>query len=157
MRSVVVYASRSGNTRRIAEAIAGGLRPGGPVELLAVDAASGGTVAGTDLLVVGGPTEGHGATANLLAFLDEVDPVGLDGIAVAAFDTRLRWPVILSGSAARVAAARLVAAGGRLVLAPESFLVTMKPELVVGEVERAGRWGAALLGVATPVGAPTRA
>ena len=37
MKSVVVYGSRSGNTRRVAEAIAGALESCGPVDLVAVE------------------------------------------------------------------------------------------------------------------------
>jgi hypothetical protein len=64
--------------------------------------------------------------------------------AVAAFDTRVHWPRRLSGSAADGIAARLQAAGGSLVAPPESFIVTMTPEIEPGELARARAWGAPL-------------
>ena len=67
MNCVVIYASRSGNTAKVAEAIAGGLRPRGSVQLLSVDEAPAVLSDGFDLLVVGGPTEAHGMTEPMTA------------------------------------------------------------------------------------------
>lgn len=144
MKSVVIYASRSGNTRVIAEAIANELGKHGTVELHPVDRAPRVFPAGIDLVVVGGPTEGHGMTEPVIAYLDGITVTALDGIAVAAFDTRLWWPRALSGSAASGIAKRLQEVGGWLAVREESFIVSMKPALEPGEVERAGVWAAAL-------------
>jgi len=75
-------------------------------------------------------------------FLDMVDLTAVDGTAVATFDTRLRWPKLLSGSAADGIAERLRADGATLIVPPESFMVTRKPELEPGELERAAAWAA---------------
>ncbi len=122
MNSVVIYATRSGNTRRIASAIADELRRLGPCDLLAADAAPYRIPAGTQLLVIGGPTEGHGMTESIERFLDDLEITALDGIAAAAFDTRLRWPKVLSGSAAEGIARRLTSDGAVVVVPPESFM-----------------------------------
>ena len=144
MESLVIYATRTGNTRTIAEAIAEGLRPHGPVHLRSVEEAVNGVPTGVDLLVIGGPTEGHGMTDAMIAFLDHLLMGPLAGRAVAAFDTRLWWPKALSGSAAEGIAGRLRGAGAELVAAPESFIVSMKPVLQAGEAERATGWGSTI-------------
>ena len=149
MNCVVVYASRSGNTQRIAAAIADGLRTRGPVQLFAADAAPTTLPAGTDLLVVGGPTEGHGMTDPIKRFVDELATESIDAIPVAAFDTRLRWPKVISGSAAEGIAKKLTGAGAR-VIAVESFMVTKTPTLEPGEEERAAAWAGTLAETVRP-------
>ena len=154
MNSTVVYASRYGNTRRIAEAVADVLRTRGDVRLLQVEGLAA-LPGGTDLLVVGGPTEGHGMTPEVGRCLDRLGAAGLLGTTAAAFDTRLHWPRWLSGSAAADIARRLRRAGAS-VLEPEgSFLVTMRePALEPGELERAMEWAQALAETAAPAAAP---
>ncbi len=140
MKSVVVYGSRSGNTRRIAEAIASTLESYGPTEIVAVEDASATVWEGCDLLVVGGPTEGRHATPPVQAFFARLPAHALRGIDAAAFDTRLDWPRLLSGSAARRIRRLLLEAGANLAVAPESFRVSGRPELRHGELERASTW-----------------
>ena len=144
MESLVIYATRTGNTRTVAEAIEEGLRPHGPVHLRSVEEAVNGISAGIDLLVIGGPTEGHGMTDAMIAFLDQLTMQPLTGRAVAVFDTRLWWPKALSGSAAEGIAGRLREAGADVVAPPESFIVSMKPELQAGEAERATAWASTI-------------
>jgi hypothetical protein len=110
MKSVVFYASRKGNTRLVAEAIAEGLRASGSTEVVSLD-------------------DG---------------PASIEAPAAAAFDTRVNWPRLLSGAAADGIAKRLQTLGARLVVPPESFIVSTKPELLPGELERARAWGASL-------------
>ncbi len=140
MKSVVVYGSRSGNTRRIAQAIAGALEEYGPVRLVAAEDASATVWDRCDLLVVGGPTEGRHASPPVRAFFDRLPAHALRGLDAAAFDTRLDWPRLLSGSAALDIRRRLVDAGANMVARPESFRVGSKPELRWGELERAPIW-----------------
>jgi flavorubredoxin len=139
METLVVYASRKGNTRRIAEEIARIMAGDGPVELLEVSDAPR-SLPESDMLFVGGPTEGHAASPPMVEFLDRLAPESITGRFTAVFDTRLAWPRVLSGSAAAVIAERLHAAGAVSAGAPESFIVTMKPDLKPGELERAARW-----------------
>lgn len=140
MHTIVIYGSRTGNTERLATAIAESLRQFGPVKLQPVEGAWPEVLPGTDLLIVGGPTEGHGMTEPIKQFLDTLQLPALDPVFVAAFDTRLSWPRLLSGSAAEGIAQRLVHAGGDLVVPAESFIVTRVPELEPGELERAVTW-----------------
>ena len=144
MKTCIYHATRSGNTRQIAEAMASALRARGPVRIDALEGSPPPIPADADLVIVGGPTEGRHATPAVTAFLDAI-PVGtLRGRAVAAFDTRLDWPRWLSGSAASDIGARLAALGARLIAPPQSFLVSTKPELASGELERAGLWASSL-------------
>ncbi|MBK7337274.1 MAG: hypothetical protein IPJ00_14410 [Saprospirales bacterium] len=81
---------------------------------------------------------------------------GLQGLEVAAFDTRiavadiqskiLRFIVNTGGYAAKSIAKKLVQKGGKLVQAPEGFFVKDKEgPLYEGELERAEMWGEALV------------
>jgi flavodoxin len=150
MNSLVIYASRSGNTKRVAEAIASELGRRGPAEVVHVDHASGDDANERDLIVVGGPTEGHGATPEIVAFFDRLPANGLAGRRAAAFDTRVDWPRWLSGSAAARMAARLRRAGAQLIVPPESFIVSRAPALEAGELERAEAWARTLAAIVEP-------
>lgn len=178
MRAVVVYESIYGNTHAIAEAIATGLRERHEVTLMpASDNLSRELDLGVDLLVVGGPTHVHGMSSDFSrrsvlteaekqgdagpvphiegeALRDVIDRLDCsDGLAAAAFDTRIDKPLLITGSAAKGIAKRLRGRGFSLVAEPESFLVegTAGP-LVEGELARATEWGRALAGALVPAG-----
>lgn len=140
MRTEIVYCSHKGNTRQIAEAIAAELRQHGQADAVAVEEAATTLVPDTDLLLVGGPTEAHGMTPEIRAFLDRLDPSSLRGRAAAAFDTRIDWPRLLSGSAAAGIEKELVRKGARIVHPAGSFIVDTEPTLHAGELERASAW-----------------
>jgi len=144
MHSLVIYASRNGNTRRIAEAIANRLGERGSVDLRSVEEAPSAIEPDIDLVVVGGPTEAHGLTPPVTEFFDRLAPKALEGRRAVGFDTRLRWPEWLSGSAGARITDRLKGLGARVVAPEESFFVTRKPELEAGELERASTWAAGL-------------
>jgi flavodoxin len=157
MNTVVVYGTRTGNTRRVAEAMTEALRERGTVTLQAVEDAPGLLPAGTDLLLVGGPTEGHGATPAVVAYVERLDRATVRGVTAAAFDTRLWWPRVLAGSAASRIGKLLGEKGARLVGGEGSFIVSMKPELLAGETARAASWAreiadAVETGSASPAG-----
>ncbi|HEX2844357.1 MAG TPA: flavodoxin domain-containing protein [Candidatus Limnocylindria bacterium] len=141
MHTLVIYDTTSGNTRAVAEAIAEGARTRGTADLLAATNA-GHSLPATDLLILGAPTERHTVTPAMIGLLERLGADALRGRAVATFDTRLRWPRFLSGSAADEIGRRVELAGARLVARPESFIVSMKPALEPGELERAEAWAA---------------
>jgi flavodoxin len=141
MESLVVYDSKFGNTRKLAEAIADGLRRAGSVRLIGLDTAPPTDLGTVDLLVVGGPTQVHGMTARIRQFVDRLEPRSATGMVAATFDTRLRMPAVLSGSAAIQVARKLRQAGIRVFVRPQSFFVSLGvPELEQGEAERAAEW-----------------
>jgi len=145
MNSMVVYGSRHGNTHKIADAIAFELGKHGAAQLVAAEDACKVLPEQLDLIVVGGPTEAHRVTEPVAQFFDRVGKGELVGKAAAAFDTRLRWPEWLSGSAAAGIAQRLHQARANLIVPEVSFFVSGKlPVLEPGELERAAAWAASL-------------
>ena len=142
MKAIVIYATRHRNTEKIAEAIAEGLRTKGSAEVFDIEHAPLTFGKEIDLVVAGGPTEGHGVTQPMQEFLARLGHSSLDGIRVASFDTRLRWPKFLSGAAGIGIGKRLEELGGMPSVPPESFIVKGDPvTLEPGELERAEGWG----------------
>jgi flavodoxin len=153
MQAVVIYDTQFGNTEQVARAIAQGLADLGSVDLLAAAAAMGQPAAPPDLLLIGGPTQRHGMSPVLRAYVEALPRDGLRKTRVATFDTRYRIAPLLSGSAAKDAAGRLRRSGCRLVAAPESFFIERdrppdgekrrhgSEQLEPGELERARAWG----------------
>jgi flavodoxin len=90
-RAVVVYGSRFGNTRRLAEALARGLRrhPSLAVDCRSIDEVAAKDLAAYDLLAIGGPTEIFSAAKPMKAFLASLPDGGLAGKHGFAFETRL--------------------------------------------------------------------
>lgn len=150
MNSFVIYASHTGNTRKVAETIADVLAGHGSVDLSHAEETAA-LPEDLDLLVVGGPTEGHGPTPEVRDLLTRLAAEVPAKLRAAAFDTRLGWPKWLSGSAASAIAERLREAGATLVAEPESFIVSTKPELQPGELDRARSWAESLAVAATNV------
>lgn len=155
MAAFVVYDSIFGNTAQVARAVAAALEAGGEtVHLLTVDEAQADPIAEIDLLVLGSPTRGFRPTPAVQEFLAQLDG-RLEGVAVAAFDTRidpddihpapLRWVVEVGGYAADVLAGRLRERGARVIGEPAGFMVggTEGP-LKDGELDRASAWAAGI-------------
>lgn len=162
MNSVVIYGSHFGNTQQVAEAIATELKANGRVQLFAADEAPSKLPEKTDLLIIGGPTEGFRMTAPVSRFLDRLDRKSLDGVAAAVFDTRMRPQWWMLGYAATRIESKVRALGARLIAEREGFLVEgaineakgQYPRLVTGELQRAADWAkslAAIVGGKTPV------
>jgi len=148
MNALVLYESRFGNTERVAEAIALALQEEVPTRLAAVeevpDVAE--ALLGVDLLVVGGPTHAHGISEGLHDAVERLGERSLAGVRVAAFDTRISGPRIVTGSAAVRLARLLRRRGGWLVVPPANFIVEGREgPLGRGEVEHARAWAAEVL------------
>jgi flavodoxin len=162
MKSIVIYTSRHGNTRRIAEAITEALQSHGEAQLFPADEVLPVLPKGIDLIVVGGPTEAHRMTKPVARLFSRMGRAALQGMAAAAFDTRLRGSRMLTGSAGSGVARKLRRAGAQMIAPVESFLVRNQtdpdqPKLEPGELERAAVWAeslATLLTVAQEVTPP---
>lgn len=145
MNTLVVYESQFGNTEQVALAIAGALRAFGQAQAVRVDPARPIELQGVDMLVVGGPTQSWGVTSGIQSFLATIPPKQLRSLSVACFDTRLRQPRLLTGSAAGVMAKILQKMGVSPLVPAESFLVSGKEgPLISGELDRAAAWANAL-------------
>ena len=174
MHALVVFESMFGNTEVIARAIAEGLAGdaddavGATVAVVEVGAVPTKIPAGVDLVVVGGPTHAHGMSkpesradsarragdrlvsrGNGIREWLEALRGGSATVAAAAFDTRIKGPGLIWGSAAKGADKRLRSLRFRVLAGPESFLVEgptgpLFDRLVDGESERARRWGETL-------------
>jgi hypothetical protein len=177
MRALVVFESILGNTEVVARAVAEGLGSAGEVEVVEVGAAPTTIPAGVDLLVLGGPTHAHGMTnpdsrrsaarkaqrpvvSTRIGIREWLAAVGAApaGVTAAAFDTRIKGPGLLWGSAAKAATGCLKEQGFRMVAPPESFVINgptgpVHDVLVGGEADRARNWGATL---ATKAGGAAR-
>ncbi len=144
MNALVVYDTKFGNTEHVAKLIAGQLGEHGSVHVVSADGEVP-RVEDFDLVVVGGPTHAHGMSASMRRLLDGWPQDSLTEVAVAVFDTRLRIPVALSGSAASGIAGRLKKRAASLVAPPESFFVDRDGHLYEGEDARAIDWAGSLV------------
>ncbi len=145
MKTLVVYDSVSGNTEKIAQAMGGAL--GAEVEVIRVSEANPPILEKIDLLMVGSPTHGGRPTPAVQSFLNKIPENGLQGIRVAAFDTRLttRWVVMFGYAAGRIAN-NLKRKGGNLVIPPAGFFVQKNQgPLKDGELKRAAAWAKTLV------------
>ena len=171
MNALIVYESMFGNTRRLAEAIAGALESAGvdAAVMHAADAPS--DLSGYQLVIVGAPTHAHGlprptsrtealawaddhtknltleptaGTAGVREWLDRLLLVGNPRFAV--FSTRASIPRIFAGDAGNAIAKglhrRLAEVDSRA-----DFLVDLENRLVDGEEVRARAWANDLVSV----------
>ena len=160
MKAIVVYESHWGNTAAIARAIAEGIGP--EARALSTAEATGGAIAGADLIVAGAPLLGFSLPTDSMlknigasAARDTRPPdlshpsmrSWLEGLPrgsgrAAAFETRIWWS---PGSAAKTILDKLEAVGYRPAAKAERFIVKGKyGPLRDGELERAKAWGAGL-------------
>jgi flavodoxin len=160
MKVLIVVESMYGNTHAVAEAVAEGFAPDVEAKVVDVATLGKGLPDDVDVVAVGGPTHAHGmsrhSTRQSTHELDEaheavgvrdwlVTLTGGEGRAAVAFDTRLRKPEWLVGSAAHGISRRLGKLGFEIAAPPASFFVAgAEGPLEEGELERARTWGAAL-------------
>lgn len=137
MRAVVVYESRWGNTREIAESVASGLARHAEVTVVDVDASPAVVLDDVDLIVAGGPTQAE----RLRTWLERL-PAPATPKAVAVFDTRLGITRPVPSSAGRKLAALMTTHGYEVISEPHSFYVRgHRGPLEPGERGRAALWG----------------
>ncbi len=154
MRSLVVYDSQFGNTEHVAQVIAKVLGDYGPARAAHIHETSLTQLRDIDLLVVGSPTQGGHATADIRDFIKRLPPDALRRPKIACFDTRMRAPRWLGRFAAPQLARQFRHLDIALVAPPEGFIVKERAgPLADGEAERAAEWGRAIARDIAPQGA----
>jgi flavodoxin len=160
MKALIIYDSMFGNTERVAQAMALALADKAEVTAQRVGDVNPVEFTGLDLLIVGSPTQGFQPTPAIKKLLDALPTQGLQGVKVAAFDTRIAIEEVGSrfltvmvnffGYAAKPIANRLQKKAGALIAAPEGFIVKGKEgPLQEGELERAVQWARQLATIST--------
>ena len=161
MKAIVIYDSQFGNTAQIAQAIYEGLsqalNANGEVTLHHISDIAPDQVAKYDLLVVGSPTQKFRPTSAMTNFLKRIPGNALQGVKVAAFDTRITEEEIqthaffsklveIFGFAADPISERLGKKGGEILTRPVGFTVEgTEGPLSTGELEWAKAWAAEIL------------
>jgi flavodoxin len=148
VNALVVYHSQFGNTRHVAEAIAGELQAAGGVRARSAGQLTAADLQAVDLVVMGTPTHKMNLPEAVRPLFEALPRRVLRGVPVAAFDTSYE----MSGLLARFTAAKKVdqklrKLGGKRLLPPETFHVHRHHEgpLLDGEIDRARDWARALL------------
>lgn len=163
-RAAIVYESMFGSTRRVAEAIAEGLRPFASVTVMKVKDAPE-VFPDIDLLLLGAPTHVHSLSrpstrveaatwgddrerrltlepdAEGIGMREWLETCGDIPARFAAFDTRADMTELFSGSAAAAIDKRLRRLGSHRLLAKHSFLVDKDSVLEAGQLDDAREWG----------------
>jgi flavodoxin len=151
VNTIVIYLSRFGNTRRVAEEIAEAFDDQGGTRIMPADRVTAAELADADLVIVGSPTHRMNLPQELRPWLEVLPRRALRGVWVAAFDTSYkmsRW--LAPFTAAPKLDRKLRKLGGRRAVRPETFHVTAREgPLYEGEIERARAWGASLLAAVT--------
>lgn len=155
VQSLVIYYSRFGNTRRVAETIAEVLAGAGAAQAVPIDGLTADALEEADLIVFGSPTHYQNLPKEVRAVLDALPKRALRGKQVAAFDTSVKmWGPLMWMTAAHRLLPKLRSLGGAKVVGPGIYLVERgeDPEsgerqdaLCEGELERAEAWAASIL------------
>lgn len=151
MRTLILYDSLHGNTKKIAESISNGFPSKDTVEVVSTEIVTFEKLKNIDLLIVGSPTHGGTAKPTLLTFLKDIPNQYLKDIKIAAFDTRflesklgfaLKLLVRTIGYAAPKISKILISKGGVQIVEPEGFIVNdTEGPIAEGEEKRAQEWG----------------
>jgi flavodoxin len=139
MKALVVYDSNYGNTKKIAGAIAKELE----TKAVSVSELGRNELNDIELLIVGSPVNGWRPTEKISKFLSSLYKDQLNGVKVAAFDTRVK--LFIHGDAAKKISKGLERAGGKNVTTSQEFIVKgTEGPLLDGETDKAINWAKTL-------------
>lgn len=147
MNTLVVYHSKFGNTKRVAEAIAEVWQSAGATRVMSADQFTASDINNVDLFMIGTPTHVANLPKELRPILEALPKRALTGVRVAAFDTsyKMNWFVNLF-TAAKPLSRKLRRLGGKQIVPPKNFFVIEKQgPLYEGEIERAKTWAETIL------------
>lgn len=156
MKALIIYDSFFGNTEQVAQAVGNALDDRADTEVLKVTEVRPEQLSSADILIVGSPTRAFSPSPDVKDFLKRLPRQALEGVGVAAFDTRISMddvdsPILpplvkLFGYAAEPIAKRLERKGGNRVLPPEGFFVNgTEGPMKEGELDRAAAWAEQIL------------
>jgi flavodoxin len=147
MNALVVYYSKFGHTRQIAEAIADSLGSEGWVRLLPMDQLTPPDLADVDLVIMGCPTHRMNLPEAVRPLFDTLPRRVLRGKSMAAYDTSYKMsPFLARFTAAKKLSRKLRKLGGKQLVPPETFhVVAREGPLYDGEVDRARVWAGSIL------------
>ncbi len=154
MQILIIYFSKFGNTRRVAEAIVETMKQAGQTRVVSIDQLRPADFGGVDLVVLGSPTHAFSVPPVVRSALADLPPGILAGKSVAAFDTTVRpWPLRLMRASPKLLR-ELSRLGGKPIARPQTFFVKTSgtqqaPEtdlLLAGQIDRAREWASQLLG-----------
>lgn len=139
MKTLVIYDTNYGNTKKIAKAVASKL--GKDTKTVSVTNLKKKDLKGIDVLVAGSPVIASSPTEKMSRFLASLKDNELKGIKAASFDTRMK--LFFFTDAAKKISKELARAGAVTIAKPQDFYV-QKAEgpLRDGEMEKAAVWAA---------------
>lgn len=142
MKSLIIFDSNFGNTKRLAEAVA---RTFGKNSMAVnVNDVTDAMIDAADTIVIGSPINIWMPSFKTMSLLWKIGKNRLQGKRVAAFDTRYSRQT--AGNAAGLIAESLVKRGGTLAAPPQRFyVVDMIGPLKDGELSRAESWAKGML------------
>jgi flavodoxin len=153
MKTLIVYFSKFGNTRRVAEAITDVMKQAGDARVVSIDQLGASDVESVDLVVIGSPTHGFTVPQEVRSALEALPQGILAGKSAAAFDTTVKpWPLRLMRASPKLLD-QLSRLGGKPVARPQTFHVqthntqrTGETNLLLeGEIDRARQWASGLI------------
>ncbi len=153
MKTLIVYFSKFGNTRRIAQAMAATFKQAGDTHAVSIEQLTAAELEGIDLVVMGSPTHGFTVPEAVRSALAVLPSGILAGKSVVAFDTTVRpWPLRLFRAAPKLLR-QLSQLGGKPVAQPETFFVRTRSTqgtgerdlLLEGQIDRAKDWAHGIL------------
>jgi flavodoxin len=153
MRTLIVYFSKFGNTRKIAEAIAETVKQAGETRVVSIDQLTTSDFEGVDLVVMGSPTHGFSVPEAVRSVLSTLPAGILAGKSVAVFDTTVRpWPLRLFRASPKLLR-QLSQLGGKPVARPQTFFVQThgtqgtgeRNLLLEGQIDQARQWADQIL------------
>ena len=149
MKTLIIYDSVYGNTKKIAEAISQNIS--GEVKIVPVKDVEQSALTQVNLLIVGSPTHAGRPTVPIQLFIKNLPPDSIKNMPIAAFGTGsstigesifIKFIIWLFGYAAKHIQKGLRLKGGVAVAEPVDFLVKGKEgPLEETEIEKAKQWG----------------
>jgi len=147
MNSLVIYFSKFGNTKLVAETIGEVLKQAGSVQVSNSDVLAVADLDRVNLVVIGSPTHKMNLPETVRPLFDKLPRKLLKGKFFAAFDTSYRMSWWLNQfTASKRLFPKLRKLGGKGIVPPQIFhVMERKGPLYDGELDRAKEWATLIL------------